>query len=299
MALTLVSSERTLLDRVVAVVNDEVITASDVNSAAQGQPGDGLDTQAIKTQVLDQLIQESLISQEVEKAAIVVTEPKVDAAIQDILRQNGMTEEQLMQALSTRGMSEGAYRSEVKDQLERLEVINMKVRAKVSIPDAAVREAYEAQIRKEGKQTLVSIRHLFFAWTAEANDAVKGQKLALAQAARKRVTGGEPFHLVAMEVSEGPTAKDGGSLGEIQEDALMPELSSTVKELTVEEISQPIVTSTGVHVVKLDSRRASAGEDFETAKAKIHQQLYQKAMQRQMKLWVDELRAQGTVIVKK
>lgn len=295
------SGERELIDRIVAVVNDDIITLSDVQAAAQpyAQQNDTPDRKdMLYRDVLDQLINERLLSQQVQKAQIDVTDDEVERAIEDILKQNNISRAELEQAIRQRGMSMGQYREDLESQLVRLKIVDMKVRSRVVIPESEIRAEYERRTKDEEREQIVRIRHLFFRWGESPDPEEKARVMARARAARERVVAGEDFAEVAQEVSEGPTAAQGGDLGELSEKGLLPELATALKGLDPGDITPPVETSNGVHVVVLEDRRSKAQTEYAEVRDRIYQELYQRKVEEQMKIWLDELRAESAVDVR-
>jgi peptidyl-prolyl cis-trans isomerase SurA len=290
------ASEEVLVDRVAAVVNEEVITLSEVrNAAAQAGSGD-LDPVArdqLRERVLDGIISERLIAQKIREADIEVTDSDVERAIQDILRQNNITEVELNQALQARSMSMSQYRADLKGQLRRLKLVDMNVRSKVSVSEKEIREEYDRRTRNAPRRERITIRHLFF--RADGEDDLPSAQ-ARAEAAFRRVTSeGEDFSQVAKEVSEGPTAAEGGSLGEMSTESLLPSLAEAVRSLQPGQVSEPIVTPNGIHVVRLDDRSYETTERYEAMAGAIREDLYNQEMEKQMQIWLEELKAGANI----
>lgn len=293
--------QRVLVDRIVAVVNDEIVTLSELEASSRPfmQEGDSEERkQALYKDILDQLIAERLLGQQIKDAGISVTEDEVDRAIKDILRQNKIAEEDLREAVESRGMSMGQYREDLKTQLIRLKVVDLKVRSRVVIPEADLKAEYDRKVRDSKKEELVHIRHIYFRWGESPDPGEKVRVLGTAEAARQRVLAGESFAQVAEEVSQGPTAAQGGDLGEMGAKSLLPELARGIQGVKVGEISKPIETQGGVHVVVVESRRFKEPVSFAELRDQIYQDLYTKEVERQMKIWLDELRAQSAIVVR-
>lgn len=283
----------TLVDRIAAVVNDDVITLSEVRAAAKPLERDGqsaADRERLYRDVLDDLIADRLLEQQIRESEVEVTEADLDRAVQDILQQNGITEAQLEQALAARDLSVSQYREDLRVQLQRLKVVDRNVRSKIDIGEREVEEEYQRQVRDEEKRELVRISHIFIPSAGDPEAA-----RAAAAAARQRVLAGEAFEDVAKEVSKGPTAKDGGSLGELAVSGLLPGLAEAVAPLSEGELSQPAEAGPGFHVVRLEERRLQASTSLEELAPKIREQLYQREMEKQMDLWLDELEAKAAV----
>ena len=300
-ALSLIPAERQLVDRVVAVVNEDIITLQELNAAAEPyleRNADASQRKAALESTLDNLISDKLLAQQVVEAKITVTRSDVDRAIQDILKQNRITEQELRQAVESRGMSMVQYRDDLESQIVRLKLVDLKVRSRVVVAEADIKAEWERQFALEDAEELLSLRHLFFRWGESPDPDEKKRVLARAEKARARVMGGEDFAKVAAEESEGPTAASGGSLGEMGRRDLLPELARAAATLKVMKVSLPVITTNGVHVLRIDSIRKKEPPKYETKRNEIYQRLYQAETERQMKLWLAELRAQGAVQIR-
>lgn len=301
LCLSLISAERQLVDRVAAVVNDEVITQSELDAAALPfLDASSTDERraAVYRSSLDQLIAEKLIGQQVRETHIEITEDDVERAIDEITRQNKITRDQLKEAIESRGMAMSQYREDLEKQLQRLRLIELKVRSRVVIPDTDIRAEWERQVGYEKRDKMVKLRHLFLNWGESPDPAEKKRIMARAQAARDRIAAGEPFAELAKEVSQGPTASEGGDLGWLGMTDLLPELARAVMKMQAGQLSQPIETPNGVHVVLLEETRLKEPTGFEEAKGAIYQRLYQQEVDRQMRLWIDELRATSSIEIR-
>ncbi len=295
LALVSAPGERELLDRIVAVVNDDVIIASELDTANQQRLG--LAGRASDRQVLEQLINEKLMMQQISEAQVDISEQELQGAIQDIIRNNRVTMAELEAAVRAQGMSMAEYREDLKTQLIRLKLINIKVRSRVVIPEAEIKSEYERRTRNEPKEELLTIQHIFLRWGESPNANERQRVLAAAEAARKRVLNGERFAKVAKEISEGPTASSGGDLGELTRQQMLPALAKGTEGLAAGELSQPIETPNGVHVVFVKSVREKAGKTFEQMRNLIYSQLYEREVEAQMKVWLEELRKQAAVTI--
>lgn len=293
--------ERVVVDRIVAVVNDDVITLSELDTAAKPYLSENSTAEkrtALYGAALDSLIAEKLIQQQIREAKLDVTSDDVERAIDDISKQNHLSRDDLKSALEARGMSMAQYKSDLEKQLLRLKLVDLKVRSRVVVPDADVRAEWERQVSLEKREKLLKLRHLLFRWGETADAAEKKRILDIATKARNRVVGGEDFGAVAKAVSEGPTASDGGDLGWLTGSNLLPELARAVVKMQVGEISGPVETANGVHILWLEDAKLKDPTGFESARAQIYQKLYQEEVEHQMKIWVDELRSTGAVEVR-
>ena len=300
-ALSLIPAERQLVDRVVAVINDDIITLQELHAAAEPyleRNADAKQRKAVLESTLDNLVSGKLLAQQVVEAKITVTRSDVDRAIQDILKQNRITEQELRQAVESRGMSMVQYRDDLEAQIVRLKLVDLKVRSRVDVAEADIKAEWERQFASEKGEELLSLRHLFFRWGESPDPDEKKRVMDRAEKARGRILAGEDFAKVAAAESEGPTAANGGSLGELSRSDLLPELARAATSLKVMKVSLPVVTTNGVHVLRIDSIRRKDPPKYESKRNEIYQRLYQSETERQMKVWLTELREQSAVQIR-
>lgn len=293
--------DRELVDRIAAVVNDDIITLSELKRAAEPYLAQNNSEDRKKLLYCDtvrQLIEEKLMTQQIKEADIDVSDEEVGKAVQDILRQNKITIEDLKAAIEARNMSMGQYKEDLKTQLIRLKLIDMKVRSRVTVPESEIRAEFDTRTKGQPKEEILQIRHVFFKYSDDNNPAVRKDALERSKAARARIVGGEAFEDVAKDVSEGPTAADGGDLGELNRKGLLPELEQALRDKEPGHLTVPIETSNGVHVVRLEKRELRAEVTYEQERGKIYQELYQREVEAQMKVWLQELRQNSAVDVR-
>lgn len=305
MSLALIPSapdDRILLDKIVATVNGDIVTLSELRKAAEpflAQNDTPAKRRRLYRDVIEQLIDERLLAQQIREAKINVTDRQVKAAVEDILRQNKLTRDQLMAALDARNLSLAAYEADVKEQLKRLKLVDDKVRARVVVPDSEVRAEYERRVKDDPPKVKINIAHIMLRYDENSPPEDKDRILAEARSIRTKVVEEqEPFEEVAKKVSQGPTASKGGGLGEMNASALMPELALGVEGLKPGQISQPILTPNGVHVVKLIARRLERSKTFKELRPKIYQELFQARFEKQTKVWLDEVERESAIDIR-
>jgi len=192
-------------------------------------------------------------------------------------------------------MSWEKYRSDLEQQIVRLKLIDLKVRSRVNVPDSEIRAAYDAEISRESAENIITLRHLFFRWGESPDPNERTRVLQVAKEGQKRLQAGEDFAKVAKEISEGPTATSGGGLGDLEASSLLPELARAARTLKPMDISSPIETQNGVHVIQIQKIAKKAPPAYEQRRNAIYQQLYQSEVERQMNLWVEELKRKSVI----
>ena len=135
----------TQVDRIAAVVNQDVILVSEVTRRTAGlSPGPGKPPPpGAERQVLEEMIDETLFSQEAVRARIVVSDPEVDGAIQEIKRSNRLDDAGLLKALEAQGYTMELYREDLRQQILRLRALNVIIRPRVNVRDDELLAAYK------------------------------------------------------------------------------------------------------------------------------------------------------------
>lgn len=298
-----------MVDRVAAVVNEDVIAYSEVlqraapelaaaNQQRDPQKRNQLRQEALK-RALDTLISEKLLEGEMDQLGIQVTDQEVELGMDDVRKQNNIPQEQFEQALISEGYSIKEYKEFMRGHLRKLKLMNLKVRSKVKISEEDLRTAYDNWARLEQSDPEVRARHILVklapnATEAEA-EAARQKAEEIAKEARKP---GTDFVELAKKKSEGPSAEDGGDLGFFRRGMMVPEFDRVAFKLPVGGISDPVRTRFGWHVIKVDERRAIPVKSFEEMKPALGEKLMREQLDRYTGQYVQELRRQATIDVK-
>jgi len=295
-----------LINAIAAVVNDEIITLYDVNREAlpvirETEKKSVLDDAArsqIRRTMLDRLVEKKLVEQKIKELNIKVSEEEVRQAIEDVKKQNSMTQEALVSALAAQGLSFDLYRSQLVEQLEKLKLISMEVRSKIQVGESELREYYEANHSKYTEDETFFARHIFFRTSDKAPAADIKRTMTTALAVLADAKSGKDFIELAKTYSEDPAARnDGGALGPFKKGDMLPELEQTILSMKPGEVSELVYTSAGFHIVKLEEKTSGKLKPFESVKAEIEETLYRKKSEERFSLWAKELRAKASVEV--
>lgn len=290
-----VPSNAVLVDRIAAVVNEDIITLSEVRTAAAPLVEPQYDAERVRRlhqDVLENLISQTLVDQQLDEANIQVTDAELDRSIADILQQNNLTQEQLEQAILARGMTMKDYREQVREDLRRQQLFQLNVNHRIQVSEKDVKEEYERLTRDDPERLVVNLSHFLFRIDGDQDES---EAVASAEAAIARVQAGEPFEAVAQDVSQGPTAASGGKLGELSTQGLLPSLARVVEKLPAGQLSQPVVTPNGVHVLLVTDRRVERERTYAEMSGKIRLELMQKAQQDQIEIWLNELKSRASI----
>lgn len=248
-----------LLDRVVAVVNDEAITWTELYRAMEFEMSKRMreisdeEKRRIfdenETEFLESMIEVKLQMQEAKRLGIEVGPEEVDRAIENIREKYAMDEETFLRGMREEGFTLEKYRELIHDQIVIGRLVEREVRAKMTGSGEGSGEGPDAEALNDG--VLYGLSQIFFRLEEdEEMDAVSGKLTAVMEA----LSNGEDFGDLAARYSEGPAAERGGELGSIPKSQLAREFVAAVEDLRPGEVSRPFRTRQGVHIVMLTSR---------------------------------------------
>lgn len=302
-------SHAEIIERIVAIVNDEPITLSDLHKfedrLRKGTliddllvPDEATKEALLKDRnlLLQKLIEEKIIDTEVKKQKLSVPIETVEQEIRAIARRNGFTREELKAVLQQQGVSFSEYQDFIKRGLERQNLIKSTVTSRVKISEDDVLAEYVARHGASGDQAFeYTISHIFF----RAGPSSAALARSRAESAYKRLRNGENFEKLAAEVSEDPAFEEGGLLGVFKTGELNKDLEAALKRLNAGEYTGVLPTSGGYHIVKLNKKRLIPDPRTEREREKIRAELYEKAHRRQFRLWLDNLRQEAFIRINK
>ncbi len=291
-------------NRVVAIVNDEVVTLHELNGRieqATGFPPDKIRRQAedqyleIRRKVLDMLINEKIALEKVKELNITVSEAEVDAAIERVKANSQLTQEDLEGQLEADRTTFKAYREEVRKELERIRLINQEVKSKIFLREEALRDYYQAHIDDFRRKANIRLAVIFLARKDPSDRAEADALLKKANDLLRRLAEGADFSDLAKKYSDGPGAKDGGDLGKFEMSEVNPQLAEHIRGLSTGEVSQPIVTPAGIQLIKVVEKQEGGVKPFEQAKGAIHTILYRQELDKKYAAWLKRLREKAYI----
>ncbi|MBX6422697.1 SurA N-terminal domain-containing protein [Thermosulfurimonas sp. F29] len=281
-----------ILDRIAAVVNDEVITLSEVDEAAlplyrkylRGVT-DPLEEEKlvhrIRREVLNQLIEEKLIEQEVKKYKITVSDEEVEAFLKEVVSRVG-GEEAFRRFLAEQGLTPEEYRQRIRDQLRKIKLIRGSVQARIVITDEDIERYY----REHYLSAKNRVYHLAAIVTTEESRIRK---------AWKALQKGADFAEVARRYSEIPGS--GSDLGRFKLEELAPEARKALAGAKAGQVLPPLKASGRWYIFKVLSVESPATRPLAEVREEIRQKLYQKALDEYFQKWLKELKERAFIKV--
>jgi peptidyl-prolyl cis-trans isomerase SurA len=296
-----------MVSGIAAIVNDEIITSYEVDKETaalvkeaekKGQvPATA--RQEMRRTALNRLIDKKLTEQKIRELDIKVSEEEVRQSIEDVKKQNNLTQEALVAALAGQGLSFDQYKAQLKEQLERLRLMSQEVRAKVVVGEKEMREYYAANPTMFGAEEQFRARHIFFRLGKDASTQDVRRVMMNAANVLFEARSGKDFAELARKNSDEPGAvKDGGDLGTFKRGEMLPEIESTVIKMKPGEISELVVTPAGLHIIKLEERTAGKPKPFDAVKAEIEDAVYRKKSEDRFNQWLADLRTGASIEIK-
>ena len=253
-------------DYIAVVVNQELVTAGEVErrveraQAEAGRAGAKVPLEAeLRRLALDALIEERAMITTARESGMKVDEPEIDRAVQNIALQNQITPEVLRQRLQAEGIDYGRFRANLRDQVMIERLREREVYQRIRISDEDVDKFIEQRRQAANANAETNIAQILVTVPEGADPAKLAERQAVAEAALKRVRGGEAFAAVAIELSEDGNRAKGGEIG-LRPASRLPDIFiEATKELKSGEIAPALLRSAaGFHVLKLVERKEAA-----------------------------------------
>ena len=248
------------LDRIVAVVDENVILQSELNDAVRSvqqqyasHPGQLPPVDVLRRQVLDRLVLMKLQVAKADEQGIRVSDADVDQAVGAVAQQNHMSPEQLQGAVEQSGQSFAAFRSQLSEQLMVQRLHDSVVRDSVNITDSEISNLLASPTYKAGE---VHLAHIQITIPPGGSAADIQASQAKAQQALDAIRGGMDFHAAAIRYSDAQNALEGGDLGWRKLDEVPPAFADTIAGMKPGQVSPALRGPTGFHILKLIDQRA-------------------------------------------
>lgn len=251
------------IERIVAVVNDSVITGSDLADRvglaffASGLQPSPENRAKIMPQVLRGMIDEELQRQEAKREGLSVDQVEIDKAVAGLAQDNKIPPEQLKPFLASKGVNIQTIRNQVEASLLWTKVVQRRLRPLVEVGDEEIDQRL-AQISANAGKPEYLVAEIYLRIDNPSDEA---DVQAFAQRLADQVKAGNNFAPLAQQFSQGAGALQGGDLGWIQAGQLAPELDQALMLMSKGQVSEPIRSSAGYHLLLLRDSRVAAGAE--------------------------------------
>jgi peptidyl-prolyl cis-trans isomerase SurA len=296
-----ISEGAILLDKVVAVVNSEVITWSELYKAMEFEASPQVKAMSERERhkifeqnektFLENLIDTRLLLQEAKKLGISATDDEINKTMQSIREKYGMTDEAMKEAVSKEGFTIDEYKKKLADQIVINRLIDRDVRSKVLVTEAELNAYLAKNTTMPSKDEGYKISLIVVKKTDDPKQSEEKARMIY-----EKIIAGEAFANVARTYSEDASAKAGGDLGFVSKSDLSNQFLDVLTKLKPGEVSEPFSTVSGINIVKLESEKIYKSP-AELRQA-MQEKLYAEKFERDYKAWVKSLRQRAYVDIR-
>ena len=281
-------------DRIAAIVNKEVITMSELQTELQDERkrlkarynGAELNRRLLQKeyQVLNSLIERKLQLQAAQTKGLTVTEEEI---------QNAMR--QLPKGHQADRSSDPDMKRLVREELLLRKFRDFEVRQHVMVSDSEIRQYYEGHKDQFVEPPTYRLRQILV--LSKAGRA-QNEVMARAKSVYKALQAGQDFGELVTKYSDGPEAARGGELGWVRQDELLKPLAQALKIMRPGDMSRPIETSLGFHIIAVDQIKPQNPRSFEEVETEIKAYLYRQRTEESLQRWLADLKQKAYIEIK-
>jgi len=249
-----ITNAREQVDRVVLVINEEIITLTEFMNEAE-KNGINMEEAGMEYKFLEQIIDKTIVEQEANQAGITVSDEELDFTLKEMKSRFKLDETEMEKALKKQNMTEESFREQWRFQLLTQKLMEAKVKGNVAVTDQEIKEYYQ-QTYGDYEEGVSEIRIAHILILNNGPDALrKATKIA------DEAKAGEDFPKLAKEYSQDTmSAQNGGDLGYFKKGDLVESLEFAVKDVQINEIVGPVESPGGYHIIKvLDKKDSKIG----------------------------------------
>tara|TARA_B100000963_G_scaffold72299_1_gene60412 strand:- start:1378 stop:2676 length:1299 start_codon:yes stop_codon:yes gene_type:complete len=262
-------SEYVKLDGIVAVVDEDVVLASEllerINLVRESMIQNKVpmpERDVFVGQVLDRLIIENIQLQEANNRGVVIDEQTLSQAVQQFAESNGQTVEEFVVGLESQGTSYRKFREDIRLEMTLSRLQRGMINQRISISDQDISGLLNSPFYKDFFSDEYSLGHIRLDLTDNPSETDKERLIAEADDIVEQLRGGEDFGKIAAAKSSSSTALDGGSLGWRRAGEIPSLFAEIALEMKIGDISDPIVSGSAVHIIKLIERRGAGMQEL-------------------------------------
>jgi peptidyl-prolyl cis-trans isomerase SurA len=294
-----------VVEEIVAVVNDDVLTLSQVReqfeatvqqlrAALQGEDYER-EYQLLKKDLLDRMITDLLLMQQAKEKNLNVSE-QVKMTIENIKKENNIeSDEDLKRGLQQQGLNYDAWIKQLEDNMLMQATIYSEVDRTIVLDDSEIVSYYKAHPAEFTEPEEYHVRGIYLASEGKTPEALAEARALILG----KVRAGEPFNALAKEYSEGPAKEAEGDLGRFRKGELDKALEQSVAALKPGETGDWVETKNGWYLLKLEEKKDSRLKAFEEVKKEVEEKIYREKKEKKLGEYLKTLRAKSYVKILK
>ena len=300
------AEEPAIVDRIVAVVNDEIITLYDLNETlkpyeeniqALGYPPEKVRETLFKLRadLLSTLVDQKLTDQQIKKNNLTISTQELDRTIERIKESRSYTDEDLRAGLAEQGLTIEEYRENLKKQLLRGKLVNREVKSKIVITSAEIEKYYNEHIEKYAGETKYHLWNIFIRFSQTADESLKQIAFGKMETVLSQLKQGQSFESLAAQAPDSPQSPQGTDLGLYRLDELSPQLRNVVKDMKAGGYSSIIETDSGYQIIYVQKVLVAPPKTLSEVESEIEDVLYNEAIDNRYNTWLSSLRERSHI----
>lgn len=279
------------LDRIAAVVNDDIITTHQLKQRLLEAKADS-NSRDQQRHMLDVMIDELLMKQRAQDIGIEVSAKDIDQAVADVEKKNNINRQQLEQALVAQGMTMEAYRKQLSAQIMRYKLIGHEVQSKVDITRQEIRNYYQQHLNDYKQSAHSRISRISFPVGDDREQARHNAEIAL-----RKLDEGKSVDAILEELS-GRTRIEGGDMGDFKPGELSPAFEQAITGLASGAHSGIIEFGGAFHILKVENKTSGGVADLASIEDKISRQLRKEKLDKKLAAWRKKLKKEAYIDIR-
>ena len=296
MALTGFGAQAEVVDRVIAIVNDDIVTLKDFEAYVKIEKRTkftSIDEYFRNLQMKDRLeayVEGLLIKQQAKKMGIVVSNEEVSGFIEGIKKQNLITDAELREQLKKDNVTYEQFREGVRLNVLRTRLLMRVLSTEIKVTETSLKSYYESH-QDLFREEEFHLQQIF----------ISGQHPDIKERAEKaytQLTTGTPFADVARSLSDDPSARQGGDIGFVKRSDLMPTLREGLTNIPPGSFTQVIPTQYGLHILKLLEVKQAEVLPYEEVKKVVNDRMVMEESNKRYRDYMDKLKRTSYIEIK-
>lgn len=295
-----------VVDRIVVVVNDDIILLSDIQSLlnpyeekvrAMGYPEEQQARMIfqIREDFIKQMIEQKLTDQQVKKYGLTVSEEEINIAIERLKERRSITDEDLRKGLALDNLTMEEFRLQMKNQLLRTRLVDYEVKSRVVITEEGIKKYYEKHPEIYGGLKQYQLRNIILRVSSYANENEKRVVREKMESIYAQLKGGADFSEMARRYSESSLAADGGDLGLFRLEDMAPTLREAIENTQAGGFTPILDTDQGYQIFYVERILTDKSRSLESVSKQIEQKLYEEQLNSKFSAWIEDLRKRSHI----
>jgi peptidyl-prolyl cis-trans isomerase SurA len=285
-----------IIDGIVAVVNEDIITKSELDESMipfiadyRLRYGDEIMEEKIdeaRQDALNRLIEERLILQEARKRKVVVEDFEIEERIDDV-KQRFRDEAEFYEAINASGVTLLRLKKKYEEQIMMRKLINSIINSRVHISPTQIAAYYHGNIKDFTMPNMARFKVFFLRYSEEQTPDMAN---SIALSVLTRINEGEDFDMLVRQFSQGPNTDKGGDMGYMPEGSTIPELEEQIKQLKPGSVSGIIKTDPGLYIIMLVDKKPAGPVPIAEVNGLIRERLFQRESELTLREFVVKLK---------